>query len=65
MGKCSYGQLAGTTQKVHKITENTECGNIKFGVYFIYQLMWQNIQEDLLLHAHYCEDVKSQKRRMS
>ena len=35
MGKHSYGQLAGTTQKVHKITENTECGNMKFGVYYL------------------------------
>jgi hypothetical protein len=45
--------------------ENTECGNIKFGVYCIYQLVWQNIPEDLVLHEHYCEDVKSQKWRMS
>jgi hypothetical protein len=28
-GKCSYGHLAGTIQKVCKITENAECGNVK------------------------------------
>jgi len=25
--------------------------------------MWQNIPEDLVLHEHYCEDLKSQKKK--
>lgn len=32
----SYGHLAGTIQKVHKIVENAKCRNIKSWLYSTY-----------------------------
>ena len=35
--RSSYRHLAGNIQKVHKISENTKCGNVKLGfLYCIY-----------------------------
>ena len=36
---------------------------LKFEVYCIYRLMWQNIPEHLVLHERYREDVKSKKKK--